>query len=139
MPSPCTQEKYSPHKIGITERRGGGNAAPLQVAQVLPCFPCCRTTKWDILQNIIRSMLQEQRWNNQGQAVQVFEAEPENETYLLPGTKEKPKVQVDEGRNCYPTSFKFVSLARLSKKTQKSTPWDLTFSSRSLRETSQIK
>ena len=85
------------------------------------------------------SVLQEQQWNNQGQAVQVFEAEPENEFYLLPGTREKPKVQVDKGRNCYPTSFKFVSLARLSKKTQKSTPWDLTFSSRSLRETSQIK
>ncbi len=64
----------------------------------------------------IHSVLQEQRWNNQGQAVQVFEVEPENETYQLPGTKEKPIVQVDEGRNCYPTIFKFVSLAQLSKK-----------------------
>ena len=36
------------------------------------------------------SVLQEQQWNNQGQAVQVFEVEPENETYLLHGTKEKP-------------------------------------------------
>ena len=58
-----------------------------------------------------RSVLQEQRWNNQGQVVQVFEAEPEHETYLLPGTKEKPIVQVDKGRECYPTSFKFVPLA----------------------------
>jgi hypothetical protein len=40
-----------------------------------------------------------------------LEAEPEKETYLLPGTKEKPIVQVDEGRNYYPTSFKLVSLA----------------------------
>jgi len=68
-----------------------------------------------------------------------YRSGPENETYLLPGTKEKPKVQVDKGRNCYPTSFKFVSLVRLSKKTQKSTPWDVTFSSRSLHETSQVK
>jgi len=53
----------------------------------------------------IRSLLQEQRWNNQGQVVQVLEAESGKETYILPGTKEKPIVQVDEGRNCYPTSF----------------------------------
>ncbi len=60
------------------------------------------------------SVLQEQQWNNQGQAVHFFEAEQGNETYLLPGTKEKPIVQVDEGRNCYPNSFKFASLAQLS-------------------------
>ena len=64
-----------------------------------------------------RSVLQEQRWNNQGQAVQVYEAQLEKETYLLPGTTEKPIVMVDEGRNCYPTSFNLVSLVLLSKKT----------------------
>ncbi len=82
-----------------------------------------------------RSVLQEQRWNNQGQAVQVYEVEREKETYRpLPGTKENPIVQVDEGRNCYPTSFNDVALALLSEKPQKSTSWDLTFSPRSLRE-----
>jgi hypothetical protein len=63
---------------------------------------------------MIRSVLQEQRWNNQGQAVQVWKAEPQKETYPLPGTNKKPIVQVDEGRNYYPTSFNFVSLVLLS-------------------------
>ena len=63
-----------------------------------------------------RSVLQEQRWNNQGQAVQVWKAELQKETYLLPGTKE---IQVDEGRNYYPTSFNVVSLVPLSKTTKK--------------------
>jgi len=40
-----------------------------------------------------------------------FEAERGKETCLLPGTKENPIVQVDGGRNYYPTSFKFASLA----------------------------
>ncbi len=66
-----------------------------------------------------RNMLQEQRWNNQDQAVQVYEVEREKETYLLPGTKENPIVQVDDGRNCYPTSFKLLSLALLSKNHEK--------------------
>jgi hypothetical protein len=52
----------------------------------------------------------------------------------LPGTKENPIVQVDDGRNCYPTSSKLLSLTLLSKNHKKSTPWDLTFSPRSLRE-----
>ena len=69
-----------------------------------------------------RSVLQEQRWNNQGQAVQVYEAEHENETYLLPGTKENPIVQVDGGRSCYPTSFKLLSLVLLSKNHEKVLP-----------------
>ena len=58
----------------------------------------------------------------------------ERKTYPLPGTKECPIVQVNTGRNYYPTSFKFASLALLSKKPQKSTSWDLTFSPRSFRE-----
>jgi hypothetical protein len=61
-----------------------------------------------------RSVLQEQRWNNQGQAVQVWKAELQNETYLLPGTNKNPIVQVDEGRIYYPASFNLVSLALLS-------------------------
>jgi hypothetical protein len=69
-----------------------------------------------------RSVLQEQRWNNQGQAVQVYEAEHENETYLLPGTKENPIVQVDGGRNCYPTSFGLASLVLLSRNHEKVLP-----------------
>jgi len=69
-----------------------------------------------------RSVLQEQRWNNQGQAVQVKKAELEKETYLLPETNEKPIVQVDEGRNCYPTSFNLVSLVLLSKNHEKILP-----------------
>ena len=68
------------------------------------------------------SVLQEQRWNNQGQAVQVKKAELEKETYLLPETNEKPIVQVDEGRNCYPTSFNLVSLVLLSKNHEKILP-----------------
>ncbi len=38
----------------------------------------------------------------------------ERKTYLLPGTKEFPIVQIDAGRNYYPTSVKFASLALLS-------------------------
>ena len=37
-----------------------------------------------------RSVLQEQRWNNQGQAVQVWKAELQKEIYPLPGTRENP-------------------------------------------------
>ncbi len=48
-----------------------------------------------------------------------FEAERGKETYLLPGTKENPIVQVDGGRNYYPTSFKFASLAPPLPKTTK--------------------
>jgi len=66
--------------------------------------------------------------------VQVYEVEQEKETYPLPGTKKNPIGQVDKGRNCYPTSFNVVALALISKKPQKSTPWDLTFSPRSLCE-----
>jgi hypothetical protein len=66
-----------------------------------------------------RSVLQEQRWNNQGQAVQVWKAELQKETYLLPGTRE---IQVDEGRNYYPTSFNIVSLVPLSKNHEKVLP-----------------
>ena len=36
-----------------------------------------------------RSVLQEQRWNNQGQAVQVWKVRVK-ETYPLPGTRENP-------------------------------------------------
>jgi hypothetical protein len=43
----------------------------------------------------------------------------ERKTYPLPGTKEFPIVQVDEGRNYYPTSFKFASHALLSRKNRK--------------------
>jgi hypothetical protein len=52
---------------------------------------------------------------------------------------ELEKIQVEGGRNYYPIRFKFGSLALLSKKPRKSTPWDLTFSPGSLRGTSQIK
>jgi hypothetical protein len=45
--------------------------------------------------------------------------EHEKETYLLPGTRENPIVQVDGGRNCYPTSFELVSLVLLSKNHEK--------------------
>jgi hypothetical protein len=58
-------------------------------------------------------VLKEHRWNTQGQAVQVWKAVLENETYLLPGTNKNPIVQVDEGRNYYLTSFNLVSLALL--------------------------
>jgi hypothetical protein len=68
------------------------------------------------------SMLQEQRWDNQGQAVQVYEVEREKETYPLPGSKENPIIQVDDDRNCYPTSFKFLSLALISKNHKKVLP-----------------
>ena len=47
---------------------------------------------------------------------------------------ELKKNQVDKGRNHYPTSFKLLSLAPPFQKPRKSTPWDLTFSPRSLRE-----
>jgi len=46
----------------------------------------------------------------------------EHETYLLPGTKEKPIVQVDSGRNYYPTSFKLLLPALLSKNHNKVLP-----------------
>jgi hypothetical protein len=56
-----------------------------------------------------------------------FEVEREKETYLLPGTKENPIVQVDDGRNCYPNSFKLLSLALLSKNHEKVLPWTSLF------------
>ena len=87
-----------------------------------------------------RSVLQEQRWNNQGQAVQVYEAEHENETYLLPGTKENPIVQVDGGRNCYPTSFELVSLVLLFKNHEKVLPGTSLFhQKRSVNKPNQVK
>jgi hypothetical protein len=46
----------------------------------------------------------------------------ERKTYPLPGTKEFPIVQVDKGRNYYPTSFDFASLALLSKNQEKVLP-----------------
>ncbi len=57
----------------------------------------------------------------------------ERKTYPLPGTKEIPIVQVDEGRN-YPTSFNFASLALPSKNQEKVLPGTSLFSPRSLRE-----
>ncbi len=64
----------------------------------------------------------------------------EKETYLLPGTKGKPIVQVDKGRNYYPTSFNILSLVLLSKHHEKVLPGtSLNFLPRSLRGTSQIK
>jgi len=66
-----------------------------------------------------RSVLQEQQWNNQGQAVQVFDAEPENETYPLPETKENPIVQVDEGRHYYPTILSLRPSLSFPKNTKK--------------------
>ncbi len=58
----------------------------------------------------------------------------ERKTYPLPGTKENPIVQVDTGRNYYPTSFKFYLFALLFQEPRKSTPWGLTFSPEALRE-----
>jgi hypothetical protein len=58
----------------------------------------------------------------------------ERTTYPLPDTKENPIVQVDTGRNYYPTSFKFYLFALLFQEPQKSTPWDLTFSPEALRD-----
>ena len=51
---------------------------------------------------------------NKARRYRFLKQSKENETYLLPGTKEKPIVQVDGGRNYYPTSFKLLSLALLS-------------------------
>ena len=69
-----------------------------------------------------RSVLQEQDEATRARWYRFFEAEREKETYLLPETKENPIVQVDEGRNYYPTSFEFASLALLSKNHEKVLP-----------------
>jgi len=58
-----------------------------------------------------RSVLQEQDEATGARRYRFFEAKQEKETYPLPETKENPIVQVDEGRNYYPTSFEFASLA----------------------------
>ncbi len=68
-------------------------------------------------------VLQEQRWNNQGQAVQVIEAEPENETYLLPGTKEKPKVPKSHEKVLLGTSLFHPDASVKPAKSSKRVSW----------------
>ena len=76
-------------------------------------------------------MLQEQEEATKARRYRFLKQSEERKAYPLPGTKEN---QVDEGRNHYPTSFKLLSLAPPFQKPRKSTPWDLTFSPRSLRD-----
>ena len=89
------------------------------------------TVKSSIVNNIFRSVLQEQEEATKARRYRFLKQSEEMKAYPLPGTKEN---QVDEGRNHYPTSFKLLSLAPPFQKPRKSTPWDLTFSPRSLRE-----
>jgi hypothetical protein len=63
-----------------------------------------------------------------------LEQSNERKTYPLPDTKENPIVQVDTGRNYYPTSVKFYLFTLLFQEPRKSTPWELTFSPEALRE-----
>ncbi len=85
-----------------------------------------------------RSVLQEQRCTTKARRYRFLKQSEEKKTYPLPGTKENPIVQVDTGRNYYPTSFKFYLFALLFQEPRKSTPWGLTFSPEALREQAKL-
>jgi hypothetical protein len=67
-------------------------------------------------------VLQEQEEATKARRYRFLKQSEERKTYPLPGTKENPIVQVDEGRNYYPTTLEFVSIALLSKNHEKVLP-----------------
>jgi hypothetical protein len=67
-------------------------------------------------------VLQEQEEATKARRYRFLKQSEERKTYPLPGTKENLIVQVDEGRNYYPTILEFVSIALLSKNHEKVLP-----------------